>query len=247
MLVRFLFLTLTLLCTTLTVHANDLRWSGFNVGINTGVLVNRSTTDVTGAGDFLQPPFLDNNLERSAYWKIHNVGATVGVQLGYNYQVGHFVCGLEADFNASSLSKIFYTYRVIDGILESTFEEWVEHKIPWFGTLRPRIGFDINNILCIYATGGLLYGQVRSSTNILYRLDPYVGEKNKIKANWTAGCGMEGSINDRLSLRAEYLYLNFGKFSYDDPNISNTYPTLYFLTEVSSQVHCIRLALNTTF
>jgi len=40
-----------------------------------------------------------------------------------------------------------------------------EAKIEWFGTVRGRLGFLINNQVLVYATGGLAYGKVGVSGN----------------------------------------------------------------------------------
>jgi outer membrane immunogenic protein len=242
------FLLPILLCANILTAAetDSLRWKGFNIGVNTGALVNRSTTTVTGDGGFLLPPYLDNNNERSTLWNVNNNGLTIGAQLGYTYQITYFICGLETDINFSSLNYTEQTFRIVNDTFPSTFQEVVDHKIGWFGTLRPRLGVGFDK-LAAYITGGLLYGQVKSKTQISYRLDPYIGRYNKTKLGWTAGGGIDGSLSETLSLRFEYLYLSFKNVQYFDPNTSNTYPDKFFLTTVKSHVHCIRVGFNRSF
>jgi outer membrane immunogenic protein len=73
-------------------------------------------------------------------------GVIGGVQAGYNWQFGQWVVGLEGDIQGSGASD--------------TFAAW-KFSNPWFGTLRGRGGFAMNNIL-IYGTGGLAFGNVRA-------------------------------------------------------------------------------------
>ena len=68
---------------------------------------------------------------------LSNSGANVdgiagGIEGGYNWQLGSFVVGGEADLQASNASGTFASYKFSN---------------PWFGTLRGRGGFAVNNIL----------------------------------------------------------------------------------------------------
>ena len=65
-------------------------------------------------------------------------GVAGGGQIGYNWQSGQFVFGAEADIQASAADDTFAPYKFSN---------------PWFGTLRGRAGFAINNIL-LYGTFG---------------------------------------------------------------------------------------------
>jgi opacity protein-like surface antigen len=67
-------------------------------------------------------------------------GFAGGVQAGYNWQQnGPWVFGVEGDIQASGA--------------EQTFAPW-KFSNPWFGTLRGRAGYALNNVL-FYGTGGL--------------------------------------------------------------------------------------------
>ena len=65
------------------------------------------------------------------------------LQAGYNWQSGQFVFGVETDIQASGA--------------DDTFAPW-KFSNPWFGTLRGRAGYALNNIL-FYGTLGLAYGE----------------------------------------------------------------------------------------
>ena len=72
-------------------------------------------------------------------------GVMGGGQVGYNWQSGWFVFGVEADIQASGANDTFAAYKFSN---------------PWFGTLRGRAGYAMNNVL-FYGTGGLAYGGAR--------------------------------------------------------------------------------------
>ena len=67
------------------------------------------------------------------------------MQVGYNWQSGQFVFGVETDAQ-------------LTGADDSS--GGLKFSIPWFGTLRGRAGVAVNNML-FYGTGGLAYGSGR--------------------------------------------------------------------------------------
>src|SRR5947209_9585768 len=91
-----------------------------------------------------------------------------GVQAGYNWQQnGPWVFGIEGDIQASGA--------------EQTFAPW-KFSNPWFGTLRGRAGYALNNVL-FYGTGGLAFGELRATTFGLSESNTNLG--------WTLGLGAE--------------------------------------------------------
>ena len=63
-------------------------------------------------------------------------GVAGGVQVGYNWQRGQFVFGGETDLQVSDADDRFASWKFSN---------------PWFGTLRARAGFAMNNVL-LYGT-----------------------------------------------------------------------------------------------
>ncbi len=110
-------------------------------------------------------------------------GFNGGVQIGYSWQTGQFVYGVETDLQLSGA--------------DDRFGAW-QFSNPWFGTLRGRAGVAFNNIL-VYGTAGLAYGGVHLET-------PFGNESNS-SFGWTAGLGLEIGLMANWSVRAEYLYV----------------------------------------
>ena len=113
-----------------------------------------------------------------------------GFQGGYNWQFGQFVLGAEADLQLSNASDTFANYKFSN---------------PWFGTVRGRAGYAMNNIL-FYGTLGLAYGRGHVDVG-------GVGEDN-LHSGWTGGAGLEVGLTRNWSARAEYLYLDLGSEFY---------------------------------
>jgi outer membrane immunogenic protein len=117
-------------------------------------------------------------------------GIMGGAQAGYNWQTGQFVFGAEADLQLSAADDVFAPWKFSN---------------PWFGTLRGRIGFAMNNIL-FYGTLGIALGTVRLDVGNL--------EESRTHAGWAAGLGMEVGLTPHWSARAEYLYIDLSDRNY---------------------------------
>jgi len=135
-----------------------------------------------------------------------------GGEAGYNWQSGNVVFGLEGDISASGASDTFAPYKFSN---------------PWFGTVRGRIGYGINNVL-LYGTGGLAFGELRGETFGLSETHTNVG--------WTLGAGAEVGINRNWSAKVEYLYVDLADSNF---NITGVQNGLAFST--------VRLGLNYHF
>jgi outer membrane immunogenic protein len=124
-------------------------------------------------------------------------GVAGGGQLGYNWQIGQFVLGGETDIQASAADDTFAPYKFSN---------------PWFGTLRGRAGFAINNVL-LYATAGLAYGGLKAELGSLTESKTLVG--------WTGGVGLEYGFAQNWSAKVEYLYMDLGSRAYTITGVDN--------------------------
>ena len=124
-------------------------WTGFYAGVNAGWGwrdSNRQTVILDGAvpGTLFFP---DNG----------DGGFTGGGQIGYNYQIGSFVIGVETDIQWADTNQdetvAFIPLGTPGTFVPGTFDN---NLSDWFGTLRARAGVAFDRVL-IYATGGLAY------------------------------------------------------------------------------------------
>src|SRR5215475_2782827 len=127
--------------------------------------------------------------------KVNNIsinpgGVAGGGQIGFNWQTGQWVFGAETDIQASAA--------------DDTFAPW-KFSNPWFGTLRGRVGYAVNNIL-LFGTAGFAYGNLRASAGGL--------DESKTLTGWTAGLGMEVGFTPNWSAKVEYLYMDLGNRVY---------------------------------
>jgi len=126
-------------------------------------------------------------------------GLAGGLTVGYNWQNGAWVFGLEADIQASGA--------------DDTFAPW-KFSNPWFGTVRGRGGYALNNVL-FYGTLGLSYGALRAETFGLSESHTSIG--------WTAGVGAEFGFAPNWSAKIEYLYVDLSRSNFVVTGASHGY------------------------
>ena len=175
-------------------------WTGLYVGVNAGGGSGTTSNDFNVGGG---PTFASINLPLQ--------GALGGGQVGYNWQTGGMVFGLEADFQASGLKGSVSTPCVAPfcGLpLTASYTE----KLPWFGTVRGRIGYADGGWL-LYATGGYAYGQVE--TDATAAAGPLTASlsTHQNRNGWTVGGGAEVLVAPRWSVKVEYLYVDLGSMT----------------------------------
>lgn len=132
-------------------------------------------------------------------------GATTGALVGYNWQDGAFVYGLEGDIGSNYLVRKF---AAAPGLVANEAESIYSLHA------RARLGYDMGGFMPFVA-GGLAYdksGQLQQPP-----LD-FDGQ-TRDRAGWTLGAGVDAKVVlpfiGQSVLRAEYLYEGLPTTSYD--------------------------------
>ena len=128
--------------------------------------------------------------------RIDTSGGLVGGTAGYNWQIGSAVLGLEGDIDWANLKGTNTSTLCPLGCSTSD---------TWLSTVRGRAGYAFGGVLP-YVTGGLAVGDIRAAT-------PGFAGASNTNAGWTAGAGIEFALPGNWSAKAEYLYVDLGKFN----------------------------------
>ena len=131
---------------------------------------------------------------RSAPATFDTSGGLVGGTLGYNYQMGQAVFGLEGDIDWSNIRG-----SATCGVCTDSCET----RNNWLGTARGRIGYAFDRFMP-YVTGGAAFGDIKTAV-------AGVGQRTTTKAGWTVGGGLEAAIAGPWTAKVEYLYVDLGK------------------------------------
>jgi outer membrane immunogenic protein len=177
-------------------------WTGFYAGFNAGYGFGSATASAF-PGVSAKPK-----------------GLLAGGTLGYNWQSGAIVYGIEGDFDWSGVKgdvacDVLVTCRV---------------SSPWLMTFRGRVGYAFDRWLP-YLTGGAAYGKVRLT-------DTLSGSASSNELGWVFGAGLEYAIMGSWTVKLEYLHVDLGSF--------DAGPTP-FVNNVSFKENILRAGLNYKF
>jgi outer membrane immunogenic protein len=151
-------------------------WTGFYIGINGGGGFGRSQWDSIGSSFDVS-------------------GGLVGGTVGYNYQFGQAVVGVEGDID----------WADINGTTNTACPFGCKTTDNWLSTVRGRLGYAADRFMP-FITGGAAFGDIRAST-------PGFAGASNTEAGWTVGAGLEFAIAGNWTAKAEYLYVDLGKFN----------------------------------
>ncbi len=179
-------------------------WTGFYIGANLGgVSENSSQTSfspVPGSGNsYCFGSSCGTNSQTAT-------GVLGGFQIGYNFQSGNWIYGVEADFDFSNARK------QTSGIANPSFlGTWTAKTgIDDFGTAQLRLGYNFNNFMP-YVTGGLAYGNVvdtfQGGSGGSF---PYTWAGTGWRAGYAVGGGLEVLVSRNIAIKGEALYYDLG-------------------------------------
>jgi outer membrane immunogenic protein len=126
-----------------------------------------------------------------------------GGQIGYNYQVGQYVFGLEADISGSSVKNNLMTIPTFAGPITANFN-WNT-----LTTLAPRFGYAFDNWL-VYGKAGGAWADVSVSVNAPFGFGASSGGT---ASGWVVGVGAEYAFRNNWSAKIEYDHMDFGSDS----------------------------------
>ena len=220
-------------------------WCGWYIGVNAGYAWGTSDTVTVSPSDPFSPPVAAAVYSASESPNIKSHGFTGGVQLGYNQQINAVVFGAETDFEDFSLRGSANTTVTPLGNVPVFSQTNV--KTDWLFTLRPRLGIAQGQVMA-YVTGGLAVTDVKySQTNNYVGVVTEVGSMSSTRAGWTAGGGVEAKITNMWSVKAEYLYADFGSLSATVANPLVTAPPTTFSHSTNLKANIARVGLNYKF
>jgi len=234
-------------------------WSGFYAGVNAGGAWGNSNLTTSPTLDPVLGYLLFFNLQAVNSVGFQNAksnGFTGGVEAGYNWQTGSFVFGIESDFNYLGLRGHATSGGVYPCCAPAAFTINSSVNTNWLFTARPRIGVASGNWL-FYATGGLAITDVNAKftfadncgdvANCTGPGAPSAFEAasfSRTKLGYAVGGGIEAGLWSNWTVKAEYLYVNFGtssiKFVAPEP-----FATLQpFTHSADLQANIARVGLN---
>lgn len=232
-------------------------FAGAYIGLNAGAAWGSSgyATDPGCPPDAVDAVFCNSGspsasngaaVANSGTGTLSSSGFTGGIQGGYNWQVGNIVFGGEGDFGAFSFSKSVNPAGVFPFAFAGTTYALNESmSTDWLITLRGRLGVTVMPQLLLYATAGIAltdfsFASSYSDNATGGGLPGGTGSTSvsNVRTGWTIGGGGEWMLDSRWSIKAEYLYVDFGstQFNVATSNTENFRQTMTIDADLTAQV-----------
>jgi outer membrane immunogenic protein len=213
-------------------------WGTFNT--------STSTAEVPG-GEFSPPAIAAFN--SAGPQSIKPASLIGGFDAGYNWQAGNYLAGVEGDIEWLHLSGSASSGPVIiPGGAGNTFTVTSNADIDWLATLRGRLGFTSGNWL-FYATGGAAFTTLHGNFQFSETFSPSTetASASSAKTGYTVGGGVETYLWQHWSVKAEYLFVDFGSASAFGVDTGVPLPPYFFTHSVNLKLNIARLGLNYHF
>ena len=165
-------------------------WTGAYVGgYGGGGFGNHNYNDTSG-------PAGSANFTRN----YDSTGGIGGIEVGYNWQSGIYMTGVEADGFWSGIKGSDASQGL--GVVDQT-------NLRWGGSLRARGGIAVDRLL-LFFTGGWAFGDVQQTSTVPgVVVDQFTNHRNGL----TAGGGIAYAVTNNLIGKLEYRYYDFGSLS----------------------------------
>jgi len=233
--------------------AQPAAWTGFYLGLHGNYAFQTSdaaTTTVFSSMGYFSSSSIPA-IEAAGVQAMSPGGIGGGAQAGFLFQSGAFVIGVEADFGLAGGKDTLSTTAIYPCCAPTNFTIKTTVSNSWMLTARPRIGVAAGNLL-IYGTGGL------ALTNMDYAVvftDTFAsasenGGVTKTLTGLVFGGGFEYRTPGVLSIRAEFLYANFGEVTATSTNFkafSLSWPMHPFTHTANLKGAVVRVGANFWF
>jgi outer membrane immunogenic protein len=172
-------------------------WTGFYAGVNVGAGWGTTETtleSITGGGGLGAGLALTQN-DRS--------GILGGGQIGYNYQSGLLVFGVQGDIDGASIEGTTPCLTVLS----------CKAKSDWLATITGRFGGVISDRTLVYVKGGAAWLHTAHTLTVPSGFGAPVGSTNNDETSlgWLLGAGAEYAFAPNWSAFVEYNYSEFKK------------------------------------
>ena len=200
-------------------YAPGFSWTGFYLGANVGYAWG--DVDISSNDDGFD--------ETPGGISYEADGVIAGGQLGYNWQRGSFVIGVEGE--------IGYLGAEGDERIVASPSNFGDTEFGAYGVLAARLGYAVDRSL-FYVKGGWALASVETDAGDLNDASDRT-KLDETLSGYAIGGGVEYALSQNWTVKAEYLYMNFG-----DENSSNIDGDNF---EHEIDVHTAKVGVNYKF
>jgi outer membrane immunogenic protein len=194
----------------------SITWTGFHVGVFGTFTHDHAEPELNLTGAFNQIGPIERALESRGSEDFDSNGGGLGGLIGFDYQLGKWVIGLEGAGGYLWARGSRDTGAFVLGEGAPPLELRTSFKTHYLFTVAPRIGYAWGRFLP-YVTGGLAVGDLDWSQSLRDLADPaHLGDStSETKAGWMVGGGVQYALTDHWSARVQYQFVDLGSVGFD--------------------------------
>ena len=205
-------------------------WTGFYVGAHVGgVWGNKDLNRISlpGVPNAFQP------------FGSHDVSGLIGGgQIGFNWQTGRLVLGIEAQAS--------WTNADGEHVIQPAQDTRARTELNWLGTAAVRIGYTWDRAL-LYLKGGVAwvnedYSLIQADTGEI------LATASDTRWGWMVGAGAEMALSGNWSAKLEYNYMDLGNKLRDftfTPSVGG--PAFCCGVNIEQHLHVVKFGINYRF
>jgi len=203
-------------------------WTGFYVGAHVGGSWGTADASLDAGGPLGFP----------ASFQLGS-GTTNGIlgggQIGYNWQAGGFVLGIQGDIaatnNKGSVAPVlFFSPAAV-----------ASAKSNWLATVTGRVGGVVLDKILVYVKGGAAW--LNRDYSLVDPLFPLSVSQSNTRFGWTLGLGTEYAFNQKWTGFVEYDYMDFDTKSI---GFANPFVAPVPVT-IGDKLHVVKAGVNYKF
>lgn len=168
-----------------------------------------------------------------------------GGQLGYRFQSGMWVWGVEGTFDWTNLS----------GGTECGGSNICESKADWLATIAGEAGWAVDRALFYLKGGGAAIHENHSLSPMTQTTNGVsVSEatcntcvNSETRWGWLFGAGVTYAFTSNWSAFVEYNYMDFGKRSFDFSGVATGGPAFTNTLDIAQKVQVVKTGINYRF
>ena len=214
-------------------------WTGLYIGFHAGLGWGESNNTVLENDNNLFPQGHVNHNEFN--------GFLGGVQVGYNYQFGLWVVGVEGQFSWANIDGDSRQ----EAVLLANRHVETHNEVNWVTTATGRLGYSAGPLL-IYVKGGAAWADFETTRSRTIRTSTFevLSDINggETRSGWTVGVGAEWAFAGNWSFKAEYNFLDFGteRVTRSGANFVTGDPVTRF-RDAETELHIVKVGINYRF
>jgi high affinity Mn2+ porin len=221
-------------------------WAGLHIGVNAGAGVPVASGGRLEAGGGFTSPAFDLAMPSR-----DSAGASFGAQVGYDWQEGPWVYGLETELSFLGLRRastgLFPAPAAYGPLGIVGYGLAGDENGDYLASVRARLGYALDRTL-LYVAGGVAAGGWRGASSLVFHdAGPlglfYAPVSQSSRMKYSLGAGVERALDEHWSTRLEYLYLN----QQLQTRVFDNGLDFQFAARQRSEAHALRLALNYRF